>query len=93
MSDNSLLIYLGTTLSISGLAAIFRPQTFVRESRRNWKARLRELDAGAPETYFEERRELEAYPPRFDISHRTLRWLGVIGLIVGGLCILHELTT
>jgi hypothetical protein len=87
MSDTSLLFYLGATLSASGLVAIIRPQSLVRDSRRNWQARLRELDAGAPEAYFEERRELEAYPPRFDLSHRTLRLLGGVGLILGLLCI------
>ena len=55
----------------------------VRDSRRNWEKRLRELDAGAPEAYFEERRELEACPPRFDVSHATLRRFGAVGLLLG----------
>ena len=70
-------------MTVSSLAAIVRPDMLVRESRRNWEARLRELDAGAPEAYFEERRELEAYPPRFDVSHATLRRFGVVGLLLG----------
>jgi len=79
----SLFIYIGVTMTVSSLAAIVRPDMLVRESRRNWEARLRELDAGAPEAYFEERRELEAYPPRFDVSHATLRRFGVVGLLLG----------
>lgn len=83
MSDNSLWIYLGVTMTVSSLAAIVRPDMLVRESRRNREARLRELDDGAPEAYFEERRELEAYPPRFDVSHATLRRFGMVGLLLG----------
>ena len=79
----SLLIYIGITMTVSSLAAIVRPDMLVHESRRNWEARLRELDAGAPEAYFEERRELEAYPPRFDVSHATLRRFGMAGLLLG----------
>lgn len=79
----SLLIYIGVTMTVSSLAAIARPDMLVRESRRNWEKRLRELDAGAPEAYFEERRELEAYPPRFDLSLATLRRFGMVGLGLG----------
>ena len=79
----SLLIYIGVTMTVSSLVAITRPNMLVRESRRNWEARLRELDAGAPEAYFEERRELKAYPPRFDLSHATLRRFGIVGLLLG----------
>jgi hypothetical protein len=79
----SLFIYIGVALTVSSLAAIVRPDLLVRESRRNWEKRMRELDAGAPEAYFEERRELEAYPPRFDVSHATLRRFGIVGLLLG----------
>ena len=88
----SLFIYIGVTMTISSLAAIVRPDILVRESRRNWEARLRELDAGAPEAYFEERRELEAYPPRFDVSHATLRRFGMVGLLLGIAVLVVRLT-
>jgi hypothetical protein len=81
--SDSLFIYLGVTMTVSSLAAIVRPNMLVRESRRNWDARLRELDAGAPEAYFEERRELESYPAHFDVSHATLRRFGMVGLLLG----------
>ena len=77
------MIYVGVIMTISSLAAIARREMLVRESRRNWEKRLRELDAGAPEAFFEERRELETYPPRFDLSHATLRRFGIVGLILG----------
>jgi hypothetical protein len=91
MGDDSLWLYLGITMTVSSLVAIIRPDMLVRESRRNWEARLRELDAGAPEAYFEERRELEAYPPRFDLSHDTLRRFGIAGLVLGVACIIWGL--
>jgi hypothetical protein len=91
MSDTGLWFYLGATLSASGLVAVIRPQSLVRDSRRNWQDRLRELDAGAPEKYFEERRELETYPPRFDLSHRTLCWFGLVALTLGIFCIFRGL--
>jgi len=88
----SLVIYIGVTMTVSSLAAIARPDLLVRESRRNWEKRLRELDAGASEAFFEERRELEAYPPRFDLSHDTLRRFGMAGFVLGVACIIWGLT-
>ena len=92
MSDiEGLFLGLGIMLAGGSLAAIIRPGLLVKESRRNRDARLRELDAGAPEAFFEERRELEAYPPRFDLSHRALRQWGLAGLTLGILCIFRGL--
>lgn len=84
----NLIFGLGIMLTVTASISIFRPQSLVRSSRRNWVARLRELDAGAPEAYFEERRELEAYPPRFDLSHNTMRQIGFVELALGILCII-----
>jgi hypothetical protein len=78
-----LFVFIGISLTCSSLGAIVRPDLLVRESRRNWEKRLRELEEGAPEAFFEERRELEAYPPRFDLSHATLRRFGMVGLGLG----------
>ena len=91
MGDDGLFLTLGFMLAVGSLAAILRPETLVKESRRNRDDRLRELDAGAPESYFEERRELEAYPPRFSPTNQTLRWFGAAGLILGILCIFRGL--
>lgn len=91
MGSDGLFLSLGIMLAAVSLGAIVRPDTLVKESRRNHDARLRELDAGAPEAFFEERRELDAYTPRFDLSHRRLRQFGLIGLILGIMCILRGL--
>ena len=80
---DGLLIGAGLAVLGTAIPAIFRPGLMVRESARHHKRRLRELQDGAPEAYFEERRELEAYPPRYDFSDRTIRWLGVIGAGLG----------
>jgi len=84
---DGLLLFLGIVLTVGSLGAILRPDHLVKESRLNRDARLRELDAGAPEAFFEERRELEAYPPRFDLSHDTLRRFGMAGIMLGVACI------
>jgi hypothetical protein len=80
---DGLTLGLGLMTVATSLGAIFRPDLLVKESRRNRDARLRELDAGAPEAFFEERRELEGYTPRFDLSQSTLRIMGAVGLALG----------
>ena len=91
MSNEVLFLVVGIMLAVGSLEAIIRPDTLVKESRRNRDARLRELDAGAPEAFFEERRELETYTPRFDLSHRRLRQFGLLGLMLGLVCIFKGL--
>ena len=84
MSDvDGLMLGLGLMAAGTSPGAVLRPDLLVNESRSNRDARLRELDAGAPEAFFEQRRELEAYTPRFDLSHRTLRVLSAAGLALG----------
>jgi hypothetical protein len=80
---DGLLIGSGLAALLIGAQAIIRPTSMVRESLRNRNRRLDEIRNGAPEKYFEERRELEAYPPRFDLDDRTIRALGVVGAIIG----------
>lgn len=86
------LIGLGVMLIAMGLGAIIAPSTLVRESKSNHKRRLKELEDGAPEAYFEEKRELEAYQPRFDLSEKTIRLLGVFALVLGGIALLLGLS-
>ncbi|QZD94958.1 hypothetical protein [Qipengyuania gelatinilytica] len=74
---------LGLVLIVTSLGAILRPERQYRESLSNRNARLAELDAGAPERHFEERRELEAYPPKLDFSKQTIRGLGYLSLAFG----------
>ncbi len=46
-----------------GLVALFRADWLVARRHAKHAARLAEINAGAPEQLFEERRELLAYPP------------------------------
>ncbi|MBV7266611.1 hypothetical protein [Erythrobacter ani] len=78
------VIGLGITLIGMGLGVIIAPHAMVRESERNHARRLKELKEGAPEAYLEEKRELEAYRPRFDLSDKTIRKLGGVAAILGG---------
>lgn len=71
---------------------MMRPDLMVRGSARNHKRRLEELRNGAPEAFFEERRELEAYPPRFDFDEATVRRLGGFGAFLGLLSLYQGLT-
>ena len=73
----------GLILIVTSLGAILRPERQYRDSLSNRNARLAELNAGAPERHFEERRELEAYPPRYNLSNRTIRRLGYVSLSFG----------
>ena len=67
-----------------GASAFLWPEKRYFESEDNRRARLEELKAGAPETYFEERRALEAYPPKTNLSRRTIRILGGVTMLMGG---------
>lgn len=54
------------------------PQWIEGRSMRQHSQRLEELRAGAPEQFFEERRSLEAYPPK---GRWTYRVLGAVAII------------
>ena len=84
MSDaDGLLLLLSIMPVVTSVGAITRPGILAKESQGNRDSRLRGLDAGAPEAFFEERRQLESYTPRFDLSHRPLRMIGLPGLAFG----------
>ena len=61
--------------SILGLMLILWPPPKRAEEEGQRKARLSELQAGAEERYFEERRQLEAYGPK---SAGPFRLLGAL---------------
>jgi len=65
---------------VLGLGLIFWPPPKRRENEEQRKARLAELADGAPERFFEERRQLEAYGPR---RGGPFRLLGVLLLLLG----------
>jgi hypothetical protein len=64
-----------------GLGLIFWPPPKRREKDEQRQGRIAELENGAPERYFEERRQLEAYGPK---SAGPFRLLGVLMLLLGG---------
>jgi hypothetical protein len=69
---------------VIGLGLIIFAPSIRRDVQGKREARLAELAEGAPEHYFEERRQLEAYPLRRNI---TLRLLGCF-LVICSLAVL-----
>ena len=65
---------------VLGLSLIFWPPPKRSENEAQRKARLAELADGAPERYFEERRQLQSYGPG---SSGPFRLLGVLMLVLG----------
>ena len=57
-----------------GLFAVARPGLISRRGNAAREERLEQLKAGEKETFFEERRQIEAYPFR----QRTVRLLGAL---------------
>ena len=72
--------YSDVILAAVGVILLIAPEILIGPKRRAREARLAELRAGAPETYFEERRALEAYP----LTHRKWVWrlLGAVTLLL-----------
>ena len=68
-------------LALGGIALLWFPQRHRIEAERRHAARLAELDAGAKEAFFEERRSLLAYRPAR--SDRTWQLLGALLLTMG----------
>ena len=65
---------------VLGLGLIFWPPPKQRDKEEQRRARLAELEGGALERYFEERRQLETYGPK---SVGPFRLLGVLLLLIG----------
>lgn len=65
---------------VLSLGLIFWPPPKRSQNEDQRKDRLAELADGAPERYFEERRQLESYGPR---SGGPFRLLGVLMLLIG----------
>ena len=78
MLDDGLLLTTGVSIVILSYVTIRRP-----DQKAFRKARLQELEEGAEEDFFEERRALEACPPRFHWGERTNRIAGFVGLFLG----------
>jgi hypothetical protein len=54
------------------------PETF-----EGWQSRLEELKDGAAEAFFEERRQLESYPPSRSASSASVSLVGLLGAAAG----------
>jgi uncharacterized membrane protein len=66
----------------AGVALMWFPGRWGRAIERRHAARLAELEAGAEEAFFEERRALEAYrPPKSDMA--PWRLLGALLFLLG----------
>jgi hypothetical protein len=63
-----------------GLAVIIWAPRMQRGKEKQRRARLAEIERGASEQYFEERRQLEAYRPK---SAGPFRLLGALLLLIG----------
>jgi hypothetical protein len=74
----------------AGAALLFFPRRYRQQAQRRHAGRLAELDAGAGERFFEERRSLEAYRPRS--SDRAWQCLGGLLFLLGALQIFILLT-
>lgn len=70
--------YKAIFVAIIGLILLIWPNFNVRRLEKSHATRMNELNAGADERYFEERRSLEAYPPR----RRGLWWRLLGGLLI-----------
>ena len=73
----------GAGIAFASLWVVARPERQYRHSRRLRDARIAEIDAGSPETFFEERRELESYAPKMNFSAEQMRSFGLATLLFG----------
>ena len=75
-------LILGLLTIACSVPGLRRPEKDV-SSVAGWRSRLDELEKGAPEAYFEERRQLEAYPPPKHATTTKVRVLSGIGFACG----------
>ncbi|WP_395395458.1 hypothetical protein WBP07_08380 [Novosphingobium sp. BL-8A] len=78
---DALPLFLGIPTLARGVPMALRPARNRSIANARWRQRLEELEGGAPESYFEERRSLIAYPPcRTD---RRTRVVGILSVFIG----------
>ena len=73
-------LYQALTSIVVGLGLIFWPPPKQRDKEEQRRARLAELESGAPERYFEERRQLASYGPK---TAGPFRLFGGLLLLLG----------
>ena len=76
------LFFLGLLFVFGSLPRMRRPDKDV-QSVEGWQGRLQQLKEGADEAYFEERRQLEAYPPHAHATAKKVRVLSMMGIVCG----------
>ena len=72
---------IGILSLVSGIPMAVWPHRKRKAAQAAWSERLAQLDAGAEETFFEERRSLLAYPPYK--SDRKMRAAGIFLVLCG----------
>lgn len=64
-------------LIVAGLVTLLWPDRVAARAKRQYDRRLAELQSGAEEAYFEEKRSMLAYPPR-----HLWRWTRECGFLL-----------
>ncbi len=78
---NYLLVFYGALSLMSGVPILLNAKKRRVVAETSVAKRLAEIAGGAEESYFEERRSLEAYPP--PSSDTKMRWLGALLTVLG----------
>jgi hypothetical protein len=78
-------------LAVAGAALLWFPHRYRQSAERRHAERSAELEAGADEAFFEERRSLDAYRPAR--SDRTWQLLGAVLFSLGAFQIYILLTS
>ena len=86
MSSESVLLLLGIGLFVSGAWALFFQAHYAAWHERRYQARLADRMARGEDAYFEELREIRAYPPR-RISRPQQMIVGAVSMLVGVACV------
>lgn len=71
----------GAFLLICGLYFVLAAEHAFQRSWSRWRKRRSQIDDGAPEAFFEERRSLDAYPPAKSVW--SFRLLGCLMVPLG----------
>lgn len=87
----SLAVELAEPVFVTALGTAFFcfPGVFQRRTQARHAARMAELNAGAEERFFEERRSLEAYPPCPE-KNWVFRLSGVVMFLLGAFQIFYR---
>lgn len=76
------LAFVGGMIVLLSLPGLLNPYNRIG-TVDGWRKRLSELESGAPEAFFEERRQLEVYPPSANATPKRMRIVSAFGIICG----------